>query len=473
MRNILSSIVLFWGVFVSAQVVHTEITTWKNDARGAYNLIHDDYGSSVVDGIWQYADTIAHNRGLTFTIGAITQHCEASRNVLGYSSPYEYAKKVMVPIHGHEIINHTHTHSCALNMGGGSCSKDWTVEDIEYELGVSTTSIFDNTGYYPQYLIFPYDQFQDLCNQFLKEEVGYIGSRSGWTSNQSGSVPYHRYGYDKSDNANFFPDADGYFRTAVVVKVYDASDGKGAYAQELNAWAQTAIDNGVWVNRELHNVGSNGWGRVSVADYRDHLDFLKQSVDNNDLWVGTVSEILTYQAQKLGFTTQGSYSAANHSVVVSFNETSSFDITNYLADLSFKSPVTVKVDLSAYTDLSGLVIVQNSDTIQDYRIENNVAYVNMYPHEGSVRLLNIDGITTSLDHVYNTQKLVLSPNPSASQFSISSAEHIASVEVYNNQGALVMTSAELTFGEQLLPGAYHVVIIFDDLSSQNHKVVKL
>ena len=35
------------------------IATWKSDVDAAYTIIHDDYGAAVVDGIWQYADTIA------------------------------------------------------------------------------------------------------------------------------------------------------------------------------------------------------------------------------------------------------------------------------------------------------------------------------------------------------------------------------------------------------------------------------
>ena len=79
----------FTPLLMSAQTPTGEIATWKNDARGAYTLIHDDYGDSGVDGIWQYADTICSNRGVTFTFGAIANSCESSRsiNCLLYTSP--------------------------------------------------------------------------------------------------------------------------------------------------------------------------------------------------------------------------------------------------------------------------------------------------------------------------------------------------------------------------------------------------
>ena len=97
--------------------------------------------------------------------------------------------------------------------------------------------------------------------------MGYIGSRSGWNSNQPGSDPYHRFGYDTYDLESFFPDDDGFFRSAVVIGVNNST----GEADQLNENAQLAIDQGAWVNRELHNVGNSGWGNVRVGVYRDHM----------------------------------------------------------------------------------------------------------------------------------------------------------------------------------------------------------
>ena len=157
-------------VLVSSNLTFTQnasIATWKNNAKGCYNLIHDDYGATVVDGIWQYADTICYNRGITFTFGAITAECEATRNINGYSSPYDYAKNVMMAQHGHEIMNHSHTHDCAVPTTWSPCdiTNGWGMEpgsfNFNRQLETSTNSIETNTGHRPKYFIFPFDRFSN------------------------------------------------------------------------------------------------------------------------------------------------------------------------------------------------------------------------------------------------------------------------------------------------------------------------
>ena len=59
-----------------AQNPSTSIATWKNNATAVYSFIHDDFGDPSVIGINNYADTIARNRNLKFTFGAITSACE-------------------------------------------------------------------------------------------------------------------------------------------------------------------------------------------------------------------------------------------------------------------------------------------------------------------------------------------------------------------------------------------------------------
>lgn len=64
--------VALFSFAAKAQNPSSTIASWKNDAKGAYSIIHDDYGDVGVDGIWQYADTMCYNRSLKFTFGAIS-----------------------------------------------------------------------------------------------------------------------------------------------------------------------------------------------------------------------------------------------------------------------------------------------------------------------------------------------------------------------------------------------------------------
>ncbi|MFQ3575280.1 MAG: carbohydrate-binding protein [Cytophagales bacterium] len=356
-----------------AQSFPVDIARWKNNAKGAYNIIHDDYGDAGVDGIQFYADSMNANRGLKMTFGAITSTCEwRSVNWKGTNRNMYFIAKEMVEQRGHEIINHSHTHSCAVNnsnCGGVGTNHGWstmTPHRMDIEITQSTNSIRDNTGYTPKYYIYPYDQFSTISNNFLKTS-GYIGSRTG--------------SYDAAEVFNFAPDADGFFRNAFVVDVQNQSGVTKAV--RLNHWVDFAINNQTWVNRELHNVGNNGWGHVTVDEYRNHLNYLKQKVDANDIWVGTISEVLTYQIQKLNYTPSSTYDATNKRITVNWNNPS-FNVANYLSNLQFKSPITLNVNVSAVP--TSYRVFQNGIELTDVKRVGNVVSVNVYPHLGSVVL---------------------------------------------------------------------------------------
>src|SRR6478735_6966657 len=103
MRKIYISCLFIFFVFkLSAQTPSASFAKWKNNAKGAYTITHDDFGDPVVQGIIDYADTIAYNRGVKFTFGAITSKCDAA----------DWTKAIELIGHGHEIMNHTHNHYC-------------------------------------------------------------------------------------------------------------------------------------------------------------------------------------------------------------------------------------------------------------------------------------------------------------------------------------------------------------------------
>lgn len=65
-----------------ANVAYTQpnvsISTWKNQANGAYTIVHDDVGDFAVQGVLTHADTMAFNRGIKLTFGIITSSCEGN-----------------------------------------------------------------------------------------------------------------------------------------------------------------------------------------------------------------------------------------------------------------------------------------------------------------------------------------------------------------------------------------------------------
>lgn len=372
------------------------ISDWKNDADGAYTIVHDDYGSSGVDGIWAYADTICANRDITFTIGAISSECESTRNIKGYAGPYDYAKQVMIAQHGHEIMSHSHTHSCAVgNAGWSPCDASvgaaWGENpgstEFNRELETAHNSIVTNTGFTPAYYIYPFDRFTDDANARLKE-LGYLGSRTGWTSPAPGASTYHRNGYENNDLASIFPDSDGFFRTSV--QVFDDNDNNSSIAQqvsELNGEVDVAIANNMWANRELHNVGSSGWGSVRVDSYRQHIDYLQSKVTAGQLWVATISEVLTYKMQQLKFQPSFSYDAQQGLITVNWNTINpqyNVQIADYLSGRSRLSPITTVVDLDGL--MGTWTILQDGVLLTDYTQNGDELLINVFPHQGPLQI---------------------------------------------------------------------------------------
>src|SRR6478735_2815847 len=181
------SFLVLLTTILQAQTPPVSISTWKNGAAGAYSPIHDDFGDSGVDGIQNYADTLYSNRGLKFTFGAITSTFswrKVTWNGVANQWIYDVAKQ-MVENHGHEIISHSHTHSCAVgneNCGGTGDNYQWgepgPTEAFDLEIDQSNTLINTTTGIFPRFFIYPYDQFTTESNDYLKS-VGYIGARTG------------------------------------------------------------------------------------------------------------------------------------------------------------------------------------------------------------------------------------------------------------------------------------------------------
>lgn len=383
---------------VFSQSPSASIATWKNDAQGAYTIVHDDYGDRGVDGIWQYADTIAFNRGLRFTFGAIASSCEENRNINGYSSPYAYARDVMMAQHNHEIINHSHDHSCAVgNAGWTPCnaSEGWGEREsnpfFDRELDDAHASIISGTGYTPVYYIFPFDRFSDLANNRLKS-LGYIGSRTGWTSPLGET--FSRNGYNNNDLNSFTPDNDGFFRTAVQV-FDDAMSNLSDQGQVniLNGTVDDAISNSQWGNRELHNVGPTGWGNVSINAYRSHLNYVQTKVNSGELYMAPASEILTYQIQKLKYQPNVSYDNLNTIDITwnIINPSINVNVSTYLANLTYKTSATIVVDLDGLT--GDWQVIQNGNTaITDFVVNGNQMIINAYPHEGPLEIKRIIGV---------------------------------------------------------------------------------
>jgi peptidoglycan/xylan/chitin deacetylase (PgdA/CDA1 family) len=237
------------------------ITTYKNDAAGAYTLIHDDFGGSWADGIGNYADTMAFNRKIPLCVALIAGHCDNN----------DWLKAIAMTQHGHQLLNHSMNHLCGSK--GGGCSpgvKMWDENNFGTEIDSSEALIIRNTGKHPLFFMFPFDVHTDTMISYLRHK-GYAGARAGQRDLLTESNPSDPFYLNFKA---FLP---------------------GQTSEDLNSFADEAITGNGWAIREVHGVEDGSWGTINLNDYRIHLDYIKALSDSGKLWVATLSDVLLYR----------------------------------------------------------------------------------------------------------------------------------------------------------------------------------
>lgn len=353
MRLLTRFLVLTYFICISSfsfgQSPSASIATWKSNYTGAYSVIHDDFGAGSVNGIENYADTIAFNRGIKFTFGAITSECTSQ----------DWANALVMMSHGHEIMNHSHNHYCGQPVGWCE-TNTWDENDFDIEIDQSSSLIQSNTGHYPRFYIFPYDLHTDTMLSYL-ESVDYLGARAGTQSQTLNFANLNDQDFNDPFRVNFF--------------VF----GPSTNVSDLNAAAQMAIDNSGWAIRELHGVQDASWASVGESDYRAHMDFCKQKQDAGDLWCSTTSDIISYQTQRKSYSLNVSSNIPLGEITIDFTNNNPALKTNIQI-----CPLTLNVDVDG---MSGVFeVYQNGSQINDVSRIGDVITFNASPENGIVTL---------------------------------------------------------------------------------------
>jgi hypothetical protein len=101
--------------------------------------------------------------------------------------------------------------------------------------------------------------------------------------------------------------------------------------------------------------------------------------------------------------------------------------------LQFKSPITLVVDLKNYSD--NYSVVQNNKVITDNFIKGNKMYINVYPHLGTVKLINS---TLSVFSNTSNNGLIFYPNPAKERIFINNNSVDYKVEISDTAGKIVL-----------------------------------
>lgn len=324
------------------QVPTAGFATWKDNKRAAYSIIHDDY-SNYVTGIYQHAFPIARQRGVKICFGAITNFCG--------DLEWQQAREMIAD--GHECVNHSHNHRCGGTAGQCSGFQTYGTADFATELDLSTQIIQSNTRVNPRFFIHPYDAPSEAILTHL-QGLGYLGTRAGsqLTINQNTFSDFMRL--------NFF--------------VYD---GTTTALNSLNTAVDEAIANGGYAVREFHGIDDGSWAAMTVANYTNHLNYVKSKMDDGSLWSATTTEAITYKMQRDAYQPTVSYDATTGIINVAFNSIRAINPS------VLRTPVTVNVNLNG---ISGDYLASQNGIPVSASRQGNIVSFNVYPHQGSVTL---------------------------------------------------------------------------------------
>jgi peptidoglycan/xylan/chitin deacetylase (PgdA/CDA1 family) len=248
------------------------IATWRDDAAGAYAIVHDDLCSPELRGIDRIAAPALEARGLTATMGAIVRSCE------------EYQLWGMVRDlegRGHEIGNHSFNHVVI------------RPHNAALEVTEAKRVLDAHVAHPVSFFLFPYDDFARQTIE-LVESAGHSVVRAGPRDDNDGltNPPINDSDPDNDLRLEF----DAWPRAFSKYALYPEKD-------ILNVHAWNAIERRGFAVRELHSVTprspapptGEGFFPVPLPIYEAHLDFLVDAWKANQLWTSSVSTIVRYR----------------------------------------------------------------------------------------------------------------------------------------------------------------------------------
>jgi len=235
------------------------VATFKNDAEGAYTLIHDDFGGDWAQGIEEYADTMAFTKGIPFCFALITGQCNAK----------DWKKANEMIAHGHQVVNHSMYHKCG-KVNDWCTAGNWDEHDFAIEIDSSTNLIKKKTSHHPAFFMFPFDIYTDTMITYLRAK-GYAGARAG--------------------NNNALQKAEIEDPFHLNYKGYSPQNSPS----ELNSFVDQAMGKKAWAIREVHGVNDGSWGKISLSDYEVHMNYLQRLSRADSIWVATLSDVVLHQ----------------------------------------------------------------------------------------------------------------------------------------------------------------------------------
>jgi hypothetical protein len=351
-----------------------KVATWRDDAKAAYSMIHDDVCGPALRGIDQYAVPALALRNLSAGLGPFVQVCEQG-NLWKVVQDAENL--------GNEIVNHSYTHP---NITVANAPLEVVMSKAQFDMRLRNPVTF---------YIFPFD-FWTPDTVKAVENAGHFGARTGSRDDNDG---FTNPPINPPDPGNDMAlEFDVWPRTYSKYALFPGNE-----ILNLHVW--NAVDRGAYSVREMHSVsgqdnpsssGSEGFGPVPLRTYEDHLDFLVKAWKANLVWTANPSTVIRYRHAR----TACSASVTGSNII--------FDTTNPDC-VKYATPISVIVHTA--NDVPGLKATQGASPVFTRKLGPNTFSVDADPTVGSVAL---DGCVTPSSTVDPTVDLPGRPSPAQS-----------------------------------------------------------
>ncbi len=350
-----------------------ELPKWKDGAKAAYSMIHDDACGPGLRGIDQLAVPALNARGLKAGIAPFVEACEEGQL-------WDMVKQIEAE--GHEIVNHSYTHP------------EISIENAPTEV-VGAKAEFEKFTVNPvTFYIFPFDYFTPETLAAVGN-AGHIGARGGNRDDNDGfdNPPINSADPGQDLEVEF----DVWPRTYSKYALFKAED-----ILSVHVW--NAIERGGWALREFHSVsqddvppsdGSQGFGPVPLKTYEAHLDFLVEAYRAGAVWTATPSNVVRYRHARSACKASLSGSTLSY-------DTSASDCQQFATPIS--------AILKTEKDVMSIQAKQAGVAVETRKIDANTFSVTADPTLGDVELsgCGVEGPSVSV------QSIPPKPEPAAS-----------------------------------------------------------
>ena len=317
-----------------ATEIHASIADAYEGARAIVTIISDDgfYETGV------NLNTILKKRNLKGTVAG----------VITIVKPYFDDWKMLLGDETIELVSHSYNH---IRMEDG--------REIAQDIDALMHEIVNADKWYEEE--FGYEQIVFVCPENQMCKIGYkILEENDFWAVRRGNRGFNPISPEEGVN-------EGEWFNLMVQGICD----EGVDTSVRNGWIDTAINDGTWLIEMWHNVMAKedgGYQTILISEAEEHLDYIFEKSEANEIWVATYSEAVKYIRER------------QNSNIVAYVDANELHVYVELTDEAmsyntFNQPLTVILNMPEDMTIEEKEIVN---------IEGDTVMINMVPGEEAI-----------------------------------------------------------------------------------------